>query len=98
MARLNQAEGIVDGLGDPQPFCRHGEPLCERTAFGVAEAQPGPGARCDAAICAKAFIEQLPLEKHHIPLKTLDGPWIVSRVAIGKTQDETRSGLQADMP
>ena len=34
---------MIDGLGDPEPFFGHGEPLRERTAFGVAEAQPGPG-------------------------------------------------------
>ena len=78
---------MIDGLGDPEPFFGHGEPLRERTAFGVAVAQPGPGGRRDAAICAKAFIEQLSLERRHIPLQTLDGPWIVSRVVIDLTQD-----------
>jgi hypothetical protein len=42
-ARQNQAEGIMDGLGDPEPFLGHGEPLREHTAFGVAEAQESPG-------------------------------------------------------
>ena len=65
---------MIDGLGDPEPFFGHGEPLRERTAFGVAEAQPGPGGRRDDAICAKAFMEQIPLEGRHIPLQTLDGP------------------------
>ena len=87
MARLNQAEGMIDGLGDPEPVFGHGEPLRERTEFGVAVAQPGPGSYRDAAICAKAFIEQISLERRHIPLQTLDGPRIVSRVVIGPTQD-----------
>ena len=52
----------------------------------------------DAAIGAKAFIEQIALERRHIPLKTLDGPRIVSRVVIGPTQAEMRPGLEADMP
>ncbi len=97
-ARVNQAEGMIDGLGDPEPVFGHGEPLRERTAFGVAEAQPGPGDYRDAAICAKALIEQLPLESRYIPFKTLDGPRIVSRVVIGPTQDEMHPGLEADMP
>jgi len=54
-ARLNLAEGIMDGLGNPKPFFREGEPLCERPAFGMAVAQPGPGAYRDNAIGAKAF-------------------------------------------
>ena len=43
MARLNHREGMIDDLGDPEPVFGHGEPLRERTAFGVAVAQPGPG-------------------------------------------------------
>ena len=66
--------------------------------FGVAVAQPGPGDRRDAAIGAKAFREQISLEGRHIPLQTLDGPWIVSRIVIGLTQTEMRPGLEADMP
>ena len=64
----------------------------------MAVAQPGTGGHRDAATSAKAFIEQLPLEERHIPSQTLDGPWIVSRVVIGHTQDVMRPGLQADMP
>ena len=89
---------MIDGLGDPEPFFGQGEPLRERTAFGVAEAQPGPGGRRDNAICAKAFREQITLEGRHIPPQTLDGPCIVSRVVIDPTQDEMRPGLEADMP
>ena len=75
MARLNQAKGEMDGLGDLEPFCGHGEPLRECTTFGVAEAQPGPGNCCDEAIGAKAFREQLCLESRHIPprLSTASG-------------------------
>src|SRR6266851_2204626 len=80
LARHNQAEGIIDGLGDPEPFFGHGAPLRERTTFSMAEAQAGPGDDRDAARCAKAFIAQISLEGRHIPLQTLDGPRIVSRV------------------
>src|SRR5262249_31656835 len=76
----------------------HGEPLRERTAFGMAVAQPEPGSYRDNDIGAKAFIEQISLEGRHIPPITLDGPWIVSRVVIGMTQAEMRPGLEADMP
>ena len=89
---------MIDGLGDPEPFFGYGEPLRERTAFGVAVAQPGPRHCCDAAIDAKAFIEQIPLEECHILPITLDGLWIISRIGIGHTQDVTRPSLQADMP
>src|SRR5262249_11984625 len=74
-----------------------GEPLCECTTFGVAEAQPGPGVCRDAAIGAKALREQLSLESRHIPPQTLDGSWIVSSVVIDLTQGEMRPGLEADI-
>ena len=64
----------------------------------MTAAQPGPRGRREDAIVAKAFREQISLERHHIPLQTLDGPKIVSHVVIGPTQDEMRQGLQADMP
>ena len=99
IVHYNQAEGMIAGLGNPEPFFGHGEPLRERTTFGVAEAQPGPrDGRDKNAICAKAFIEQIALEGRHIPRKTLDGLRIGSRVVIGPTQDEMRLDLQADMP
>src|SRR5262245_39247008 len=64
----------------------------------MANAQPGPGGHRDAAKCAKVFITQMPLEERHILPKTLDGLWIVSHIVIGITQEETRPGLEADMP
>ena len=81
-----------------RPSSARASPSGERAAFGVAEAQPGPGGRRDDDIGAKAFSEQIPLEGRDIPLQTLDGPRIVSRVVIGPTQDEMRPGLEADMP
>ena len=68
-ARRNQAEGMVDGLGDPEPLFGQGEPLRERPAFGVAVAQIGPGGCGDDAIGAKAVRAQLTLERspHSIP-------------------------------
>ena len=98
LARLNLAEGIMDGLGDLEPVFGHGAPRRERAQLGVAPTQPGSGGRRDAAIGAKACSEQIPLEGCHIPPQTLDGPCIVSRVVIGPTQDEMRPGLEADMP
>jgi hypothetical protein len=84
---------MIDGLGDPQPFCGQGEPLRERPTFGVAVAQPGPGGCRHGARCVKAFIEQISLEGRHIPFQTLDGPPIISRVIIDLTEAETHSGL-----
>ena len=69
-ARRNQAEGMVDGFGDPQPFFGQGEPLRERPAFGVAAAQTGPGGCGNDAIGAKAGRAQLTLEVRHIPFQT----------------------------
>src|SRR5262249_11680141 len=97
IAYLNQSEGMIDGLGDPESVCGQGKPLCECTTFGVAEAQPSQGVCRDAAISAKAFSEQLSLESRHIPLQTLDGPWIVSSVVIDLTQGEIGPGLEADI-
>ena len=98
IVHYNQAEGMIAGLGNPEPFFGHGEPLRERTTFGVAEAQPGPRDCRDAAIGAKAFGEQLSLEERHIPPKTLDGPWIVSRVIIRLPQGALCTDLEAHMP
>ena len=98
IARLNHGEGIIDGLGEPEPFFGQGESLRERTELRETIAQPGPGGRCDAAIATKALIEQLPVESRHIPLKTPNCPRIVSHVIIGHTQVDMRPGLQADMP
>ena len=74
---LHQAEGIINGLSDPEPFFGDRQPRCERPQFGVAAAQLGPG-RGRKVIGAKAFSEPLPLERRHIPLQMLDGPSIVS--------------------
>ena len=66
---------MIDGLGDPKPVCGQGEPLCECTTFGVAEAQPSPGVCRDAAFGAKAFREQVSLESRtfHPRLSTARG-------------------------
>jgi hypothetical protein len=98
MARVHQAEGLIDGLGDPEPVFGHGEPLREGSEFSVAEAQPGPGGDRDATIGAKAIIAQRSPEGRYIPPQTLDGPSIVSRLVIGPTQADMRPGLEADMP
>ena len=85
IAYLNQAEGTIDGLGDPQPFFGYGEPLGERPKLGVAGAQPAPGACRDDVQGAKAFIEQVSPERHDILLQTLDGPRVVAHIVIDPT-------------
>ena len=90
--------GVIDRLGNPEPFFPVGAALSERAQLGMAPGEPGTGVHGGQDDLTEALVAPCPLEGRHGLLEAVDRPTIVALGLVGEAKELVCQCLQDDLP
>ena len=98
IACLDQAVGVIDGLGNPEAFFAVGQPFGERAHLGETPGQYVTRDHRGQPRQAEALLEQRPVEGHQVLPQEVDGLRIVTQSIVHPAQEEVRHDLECRIP
>ena len=85
--------GVMNRLGNPQPFFPEGTALSEHAEFGMAPGEGGTGQHGRQLGLTEALAAPRPVEERRGLLETVDGPTMVALAMVGYAEILVRQRL-----
>jgi hypothetical protein len=95
---IHEAPGVINGLGNPQPFFPEDAALSERTHLGMTRGELGTGLYSRQEELAKALAAPRPVKRRHSLSITVYRPTIVAMSLESCTEILVRQRVQDDLP